>query len=246
MTNKQLKNKINTLAIILARGGSKCIPKKNIKMLMGRPLLAYTCDAAKKAKRIDHIVLSTDDEEIANIAKFEGIDVIMRPFEFAKDTSPMHQPLCHAVQEVEKKVGKTEIIVSLFANIPLRKEGIIDEAIQKLIETSADSIKTYSLCNKPPQWAVTIEKDRPKLLNEKYEFAYRRQLLPPTYIPDGSVIVVKRDVLMNSIESKNPYEFLGADRRALIGSTNQDTVDVDSPIDLLWAEFLMKKEKGLI
>ena len=245
MKKDTLETKINILAIILARGGSKGIPKKNIQKLMGRPLLAYTVDAAKQAKQIDHIVLSTDDIEIANIAKSEGVEIIMRPSEFATDTAPMHQALCHAVQEVEKKEGKIQVVVSLFANIPLRKEGVIDEAITKLIETSADSIKTYYLCNKPPQWAVKIENDSPELLHKEYAYAYRRQLLPPTYYPDGSVIVVKRDVLMRSIQSSDPYAFLGTNKIALV-SNYEDTVDVDTPIDLLWAEFLMKKKKFMV
>jgi len=240
----KLFNNISVLAVILARGGSKGFPQKNIMPLMGKPLLTYTIDAAKKSKKIDYIALSTDDENIASIAEKEDIKVIKRPVEYATDQAPMHLALLHAVQNIEKRHGNVDYVVSLYANIPLRRNGIIDEAVEKIISTSADSVESFVPCMKPPQWAFKIDEDTPSFLHPEYEFAYRRQMLQPAFFPDGSVIVVKRDVLINCTEESAPRDFLGKNRKAVVSSPI-DSVDIDSQIDMLWAEFLLKhKSQG--
>ena len=228
------------LCVILARGGSKGVPRKNVVKVLGKPLLVYTIEAALRAKSIDRIVVSTEDGEIAKIAEESGIEVTVRPAEYATDTAPMELALRHVVQEVEKQGCKIDVIVSLYGNVPLRKEGIIDRVIQKLILSGADSVQTYSPYTTPPQWAFRIDGDKPNLLDKKYTFAYRRQLLAPLYHPDGAAMALRYDTLMQISESSDPRAFMGHDRRAVIQSP-EDTVDIDEPIDLLWAEFLLQK-----
>lgn len=233
-----------TLGVILARGGSKGILRKNLRKLCGRPLLAYTIDAALRAKRLNRVVLSTDDEEIAKVAIKYGVEVIMRPSEYATDSAPMHLALRHAVRMIEQQDNKVDIVVPLFANVPVRKEGVIDRVIDKLISSGADSVQTYAEYTTPPQWAYRIDDDKPIPLEGCYVPSYRRQDLVQAYNPDGAVIAVRRDVLMKSEDA--PLEsdaFLGTDRRAVIQAP-EHTVDVDEPIDLLWAEFLLQRSKS--
>jgi N-acylneuraminate cytidylyltransferase len=228
------------LGVILARGGSKGIPRKNIVKLGGKPLLGYTIDAALGARRLDRVVVSTEDNEIARIAEGYGVEVIVRPVEYATETAPIELALRHTVQEIESKGEQIEIIVSLYGNVPVRKEGIIDQVVEKLMATGADSVQTYTSFTTPPQWAYRIEGDRPSLIDNKYEFAYRRQLLQPAYHPDGAAIALRYETLMQDSRSSDANSFLGSDRRAIVQAP-EDTVDVDEPIDLLWAEFLMTR-----
>lgn len=228
------------LAVILARGGSKGIPRKNIINLHGSPLLSYTIDAALKAKSLYRVVVSTEDEEIAKVASEHGVEVIMRPHEYANDTAPIELALRHVVRMIEQQNIKIDIVLSLYANVPIRKEGVIDQVVEKLISTGADSVQTYAPYKTPPQWAFRIDGDKPALLDTKYEFAYRRQLLESAYHPDGAAMALRRDILMQSLESSEVSAFLGTDRRAIIQSP-EDTVDIDEPIHLLWAEFLLER-----
>ena len=231
------------LGVILARGGSKGIPRKNLVILCERPLLAYSVDAALRAKRLDRVVLSTDDDEIAKVGIKYGVEVIMRPSEYATDTAPMHMALRHAVRVIEKEGDKVDVVVALYANIPVRKEGIIDKVVDKLISSGADSVQTYTRYRTPPQWSYSIDGDKPIPLEGCYVASYRRQDLVPAYHPDGAVVAIHRDVLMKSEEdSLEPRGHLGTDRRAVIQAP-EDTVDVDEPIDLLWAEFLLQRSK---
>ena len=229
------------LAIIPARGGSKGVPGKNILNLCGKPVIAYTTDAALSAISINRTVVSTDDQDIARIvANQKGIEVIMRPAEFATDTAPVELALRHAVREIERQGVKVDIVVVLYANVPVREKGIIDKVIEKLIATGADSVQTYTYFTTPPQWAYKIDGDKVSLLDSKYKFAYRRQLLPSAYHPDGAVIALRYNTLMEIRGSSDVDAFLGSDRRAVIQAP-EDTVDIDEQIDLLWAEFLLKR-----
>jgi len=236
------------LAIILARGGSKGVPGKNILPLNGKPVMLYTIDAAREAKSLDRIILSTEDEEIAQIGLEYGVEVIMRPHEYASDSSSIEMALRHTVIEVEKQGVFVRIIVPLYANVPIRKKGSIDEVVETLISTGADSVQTYAPYTTPPQWACKIENDRPKLLDEKYKFAFRRQLVETAYFPNAAAIAIKYDVLMKTDNASTPDSFMGTDKRAIIQKP-EDTIDIDNPIDLLWAKFhlewiLKEKEKN--
>ena len=232
------------LGVILARGGSKGIPRKNLRILCGKPLVAYTVEAALRARRLNRVVLSTDGEEIARVAAEHGVEVIMRPAEYATDTAPMDLALRHAVRVIERQGDKVDIVVALYANIPVRQERIIDQVVDKLISSGADSVQTYAPYRTPPQWAYRVDDDKPTPLEGCYVPSYRRQDLIPAYHPDGAVVAVCRDILMQSEGAPVETEaFLGTDRRAVVQSP-EDTVDVDEPFDLLWAEFLLERFKS--
>lgn len=133
------------LAIIPARGGSKGIPRKNLAILAGQPLIAYTIRAARNAKLLNRVVVSTEDEEIAGVAKSHGAEVILRPSELALDTTPTEPVLLDVLKTLESKEGYVpDAVVLLQPTSPLRSESHIDEAIKKLYDTEADAV--VSVC----------------------------------------------------------------------------------------------------
>ncbi len=232
------------LAVIPARGGSRGIPRKNLQPLDGKPLIWYSIEAARQARRLDHIVVSTEDEEIMAVAKQFGVDVIKRPEEFATDLASIDGALRHAVREFEQDNGKIDFVVVLYANVPVRSEAIIDKVINTFVKSSADSAQTYAPYPKPPQWAFKIEESKAVPLDGCHVSSYRRQDLTPAYYPDGAVLMLRRDILMQSKEvpvGNDSYQ--GRERLAIIQAP-EDTVDVDNSADLLWAEFILDRLKS--
>ena len=135
-------NNPKILGITLARGGSKSIPKKNIKPICGKPLIAYTIYEALKSKYITRYIVSTDDEEIIRIAQEHGADApFLRPVELATDTANSADAIKHAIAFVEKEEGiKYDFVIELMCTNPLKIVHDIDACIEKLIETGADSV----------------------------------------------------------------------------------------------------------
>jgi CMP-N,N'-diacetyllegionaminic acid synthase len=128
--------KPNVVAIILARGGSKGVPKKNIRELAGKPLLSYTVKAALDAKLVDRVIVSTDDEEIATVAKNCGAEVpFLRPADVSGDLATSEASLNHAIEWLEENEEYTvDILVYLQVTDPFRKKGMIDTCVQKLLD----------------------------------------------------------------------------------------------------------------
>ena len=155
----------NILGVITARGGSKGVPRKNIKDLGGKPLIAYTIEVAKKSELITHLITSTDDQKIAEIAKKYGCNVpFLRPKELARDNTPTLPVLQHATEFMEKKLGiKFDYLVLLQPTSPFRIAEDIDKTIQLLIDTpEADS--SVSICevekNQHPMKAKRLKGNR--------------------------------------------------------------------------------------
>jgi CMP-N-acetylneuraminic acid synthetase len=238
------KQELTSLGVILARKGSKGILNKNLVPLCGRPLISYTIEFARNSQSLDALVLSTDCEKIAEVGSNSGIDVLMRPPEFATDKAPIDLALRHAVREMEKNSMIFDIVVVLYGNVPIRQSGIIDLAVKKAFETGAHSVETYAPHKKPPQRSYLIENDEPIPLAGIHVESYRRQDLEIAYYPDGAVTTIRRDVLMRTEYLPGESgKYFGTDRRAIIQEPD-DTVDVDDPIDLKWAEFLMSLTTG--
>src|SRR4030066_411377 len=132
----------SVLAIIPARGGSRGIPRKNVRLLCGKPLIAYTIETALSSKLIDRVVVSTEDEEIAGISKEYGAEVIKRPEELARDDSPTIDVVMHVLNWFEEKNEYFDIVVLLEPTSPLRKENDLDSAVRLFIQKidEADSL----------------------------------------------------------------------------------------------------------
>lgn len=188
------------LGIIPARGGSKGVPRKNIKLLNGKPLLVYTAEAALAAKLLSRVVLNTEDAEIAEVGRACGLEVpFMRPCELAEDATPMLPVVQHTIRWFERHGETFDAVCLLQPTNPLRRVDDIDACIELLAASDADAVVTIRGVPHEynPHWVYVERADKSLVLStgEANPIA-RRQELPPAYIREGSVYVTRRDVLM--------------------------------------------------
>jgi len=176
------------LAIIPARGGSKGLPRKNIRQLNGKPLIYYTIDEAMKSKFIDRVIVTTDDQEIAEISKKAGAEVIIRPPALAQDESPVTDAIFHVIDNIKGK--KPDFIVLLQPTSPLREVNDIDGAIQLFLDGQCDSLMSVCQAEHSPYWYFNIKNGlMTPLFDEKF-LKIRRQELPPSYRPNGAIYIL--------------------------------------------------------
>lgn len=191
---------LRVLGVIPARGGSKGIPLKNIKLLAGKPLLQYTAETALGAKRLARIILSTEDAEIAEVGRQCGLEVpFMRPPELAQDDTPTLPVLQHAVRALEEAGECYDAICLLQPTAPLRQPQDIDSCIALMTDTNSDSVVTVLAvpAEHNPHWVYFRDGGGfLRLSTGEGEPIPRRQMLPPAFHRDGSVYVTRRDVLM--------------------------------------------------
>lgn len=186
---------MNVLALVPARGGSKGIPRKNVRPLAGRPLIAYTLDAARESRAVTRVVVSTDDEEIADVATREGADVpFIRPAEIGQDTTPMLAVIRHALMWLEtKEAYRPDAAVILQPTSPLRRGRHIDESVA-LLSDPVDAV--ISVMPVPshfsPPWQFELAEGRLRLFGggDPGAIITRRQDLPQTFVRNGAVYVV--------------------------------------------------------
>ena len=225
---------MRVLGIVPARGGSKGIPGKNVRPLGGKPLLAWTAEAALAARRLSRVVLTTDDERIAEVGRACGLEVpFLRPAELARDDTPTLPVLQHAVAELEKAGDRFDAVCLLQPTSPFRRPEDIDGCIELLETEGLDAV--VSVLPVPPEhnphWVWFRNGDGLlRLATGEDQPIPRRQELPPAFHRDGSVYVTRRDVLMegNSLYGKRLGGFL-ADSRS---------VNLDTPADWERAERL--------
>ena len=225
------------LAVIPARGDSKGIPRKNLYPLNGKPLIAYTIEAALKSKLLTRSIISTDSEEIAEVAEKFGGDVpFIRPNVLANDTASSIDVVKHAVKELEKADGvRYNYAVLLQPTTPLRLSEDIDKVVQKLISTQCDTVITMvDVGAFHPARMYRIENDRLVGIMEESIAMRRRQDLPPIYIRSGDIYACKRNIIFNR------NTMLGNDCRPLVIPSNR-AVNIDTLEDLLFAEYLLKQ-----
>jgi CMP-N-acetylneuraminic acid synthetase len=232
---------MRVLGIVTARGGSKGIPRKNIVPLLGRPLLAYTADAALAARRLTRVILSTEDEEIAEVGRRCGLEVpFMRPPDLARDDTPTLPVLQHAVSYLEALGDRYDAVCLLQPTNPLRRSEDVDACVELLESSGADSV--ISVLPVPaeynPHWVYFQREDGSLYLSTgAAEPIPRRQDLPIAFHRAGSVYLVRRDVLM---EQNSLYG-----RRAVGYVTDHvRSVNIDAPSDLSRAEALLREGRG--
>ncbi len=229
--------KYKILGVITARGGSKGIPGKNIKELGGKPLIAYSIKAGSKSKLITEIIVSTDDEEIATVAKRYGGNVpFMRPSELALDRVPHLPVLQHAIREMEQRRGyRYDYCVILQPTSPFRIAEDIDETLRKLIATGAESAVTVvRVGNDHPIKIKKLDGDRvvPYVIPE--EEGMRRQDFPVAYRRSGAVYAIRRDVIMEKNRLYGDY---------IVGyeTPKERSIDIDEPVDMIVAEYMLNE-----
>jgi CMP-N,N'-diacetyllegionaminic acid synthase len=186
------------LGLIPARGGSKGIPRKNLRVLAGRPLLAYTADAALESRFLSRVVLSTDDEEIAEVGRTLGLDVpFMRPDALARDTTPTLPVMLHALDALREDPAYDAVCL-LQPTCPLRTSSLIDTCIETLWGQEADtvvSIKPVPHLHHPHWVYLKAEDGSLRLASGSTEPPPRRQDLPPAWHRSGAVYVTRTSVL---------------------------------------------------
>ncbi len=231
-----MNSQAEILIIIPARGGSKGIPRKNIKLLNGKPLIAYTIEGALESKFRARVIVSTEDEEIKEVSIKYGAEVpFLRPEELSRDTTPGMEPILHAIDYLQESEGyKPDYVMCLQCTSPLRTSLHIDEAVQALLTGGADSIVSVCESEVSPYWMKSIEDN--KLVNYIKELPVltRRQDLPKIFRLNGAIYAAKREVVQNNkswyTENTLPYVM---DRIS--------SVDIDDMLDFMFAELLLKE-----
>ena len=183
---------MDVLCLIPARGGSKRLPHKNRLPLNGKPLLAHTIEHARASRMVTRTVVSTEDSEIARIAEQYGSEVVRRPLELASDTATSESVLTHVLESAEAKGYSPDLIVFLQCTSPLRESDDVDNAINTLLKTGADSIFSATV-NHGLIWRQSDE--GPKSLNYDYRDRKRDQEQPREFRENGSIYVFKPWVL---------------------------------------------------
>ncbi len=229
------------LGLILARGGSKSIPKKNIKLLGGKPLIAHTIEKAKTSRYIDRLILSTDDEAIAKVGREYGAETpFVRPKELAEDATTDYPVFVHAVTWLEEHEGwKPDFIVHLRPTHPFRNAAHIDLGIEMLAAgPDADSVWTVGAPPVTPYKMFQVKEDgfiAPVLTipGEREAFNWPRQKLPKAWNHYGQVDVMRYRTLM--------------EKKSMCGEhilpifLEGEVIDIDSLLDWEFAEFLIQK-----
>jgi CMP-N-acetylneuraminic acid synthetase len=190
---------MRVLGVVTARGGSKGIPRKNVRVLGGKPLIAWTAEAARDS-RLARTILSTDDDEIAAAGRAAGLEVpFMRPAELATDKAPTLPVLQHAVAFVEERGDRYDAICLLQPTNPLRTAALVDACLDRFEATHADTLITVLPvpAEHNPHWVYFDAPDGTlRLATGEAAPIPRRQELPPAYHREGSVYLMRRDVLM--------------------------------------------------
>lgn len=220
------------VAFIFARGGSKGLPGKNIKPLAGKPLLAYSIETAKQVNEIEHVFVSTDDSDIANVAKQFGADVIERPEHLASDTSPEWLSWRHALDEMDRLEIEVDTFVSLPATSPLRSVGDVQACLAAL-EQNTDMVVTCTPASRSPYFnMVTRQDDGTTSLVIDQGLVNRRQDAPVCYD-------------LTTVAYVSRPEYIRSQMGVLAGKTKsvvvpkERAVDIDDIYDFMLAETIV-------
>jgi CMP-N,N'-diacetyllegionaminic acid synthase len=235
---------MNILAIIPARGGSKSVPQKNIRDLAGKPLIAWTIDEVKKSKLVNRIIVSTDDQKIADVAKKYGAEIpFLRPAEISGDLATDVEFLTHALDWLKENEGyEPDIVLRLPPTSPLRTVEHIDTGIKTLLDDpEADSVRPIAEAPKHPYKMWKISKDNKYIepfLSESFTgmkepYNMPRQLLPKAYVHTGAMDVMRARTIRE-------LKSTSGGKVAYFVMEPEDAVNVDREIDFLTAELLMK------
>lgn len=233
-----IKAKKRILAIIPARGGSKKLPGKNIKLMAGRPLIAYTIEAALKSGYIDRIIVSTDDEKISEVSKKYGAEVIKRPEHIATDNAKMTDVIFHALEILEKERYFPEVVILLQPTSPLRTTGDIEKATEFFLKNKDNCELVMSVCRikSSAYWALKMEGNYLKPLFDYNYLADENQELSPIYIPNGAIYVSTPEIIRKhkTIHSSKilPYFMPG-----------YKSIDIDDESDFKSAENFLLNNK---
>lgn len=228
------------VAIIPARGGSKRLPGKNIKLLNGQPMIAYAIKAAKNSKFKQRIIVSTDDRKIARLAKKYGAEApFIRPAKLATDKARSIDVLKHAVKFIETGINrKIDIIVLIQPTSPLVLPEDINQTIETLKTTQTNCCVTVTKMTQRPEWAYKIKNKRAIPYLPACKSETRGQDLPELYCLNGAIYAIRRRTLIDNN--------LIIDKKSIsaVIMPRERSIDVDELVDFKFAEVVMKNNKS--
>ena len=235
-------------AIILGRAGSKGVRGKNLAPVAGKPCAQWTIEHALRSATIATVAVSSDSAELRDLGASLGAIPIHRPDELAGDHATIDAAARHAAEHLLHAgyITSATPLVILYANVPVRPADLSDRALARVAETGCDSVQSYAPVGKHhPWWTARVDASSGAVAPWEGDIlnhgVFRRQDLPPAFIPDGGVIALTLRALMLAIPGvpPGPHAFFGKDRR---GITNPEgtVVDIDAPTDLLVADAILR------
>lgn len=232
---------VQTLGVVLARAGSKGLPNKHLLSLCGRPVISYTLDHARAARRLTRVVVSSDCPLVRRLGTVHDFDAVARPPALATDTASVQDVLLHAVDAMRAEHGfHADAVVVLYGNVPVRPDGCVDQAIEMLRGTGCDSVRSVAPVGKwHPGWMSRLSGDVVEAVVPGS--VHRRQDLEPLWLHDGAVVAVSRASLERGrANPADPHAFFGVDRRGFAVGQG-DAVEVDARRDLYVAEAVLRE-----
>ncbi|MCJ0972454.1 acylneuraminate cytidylyltransferase family protein [Pseudomonas sp. PS1] len=227
--------KVDTVAIIPARGGSKRLPGKNLLPIGGKPLIEWTIDAALNSNVLDLIVVSSDDEAILALASRKGVRVVTRPAELARDDSPTSEALLHALKELECEHIFPQTVMLLQPSSPLRASDDIVKSLAVMVEEKCNSVISVCEVDHSPLWCNTLDESKCMDSFISTDIKNKRsQDLPVFYRLNGAIYIATTEIY------KKEKSFFVENSRAYIMSRAR-SVDIDTADDLRFAEFVMQR-----
>jgi CMP-N-acetylneuraminic acid synthetase len=231
---------MKVLGVIAARGGSKGVPGKNLRVVGGKPLLAYSIEAARASRRLDRVIVSTEDQAIAKVARQHGAEVpFFRPAELAGDHVSLIPVAQHAMRFYDAQGWAPDIVVSIQPTSPLLTGEDIDQAVRLLVESDCEAVVAVTeILHHHPFRALKLEGTRVLPLTEYTSERYlQKQDRPPAYGLSGGLYVRRRALL----EEWSGRDFaIGADPRAIVIEPER-AINIDHEVDLLVFEALLKR-----
>jgi CMP-N-acetylneuraminic acid synthetase len=233
---------LRVLAVVPARGGSKGIPRKNLQLLGGKPLVALAVEAGRAATLVSRVLCSTDDPEIADAARAAGGEVpFLRPPDLARDTSEDWPVFMHALNFLAREDNWVpDVVVNLRPTSPLRRPSHVDDAIRLLQDTGADSVKAVCLARQHPHkmWLRQPDGQIEPFLKTPFRLTrgpdVPRAQLDDVYWQNGVVDVTRREVILEQ-------KMIIGRRVAGLVTETADSIDIDTPLDLALAELILRQ-----
>lgn len=230
-----INNNERVLAVIPARGGSKGLPGKNIRPLQGKPLIAWSIEAAQQVPRIDRVVVTSDDSEILAVARQWGCETtVRRPAELAGDTITVEPVLCHVADVLDEEF---QWILLLQPTSPFRTAADIESILDMAIALGGDPVISITRAAKPPEWCLRMAEDGAlsRILGTRR--TQQRQEYPETYLPNGALYIARLEDL------RKTGAFFTARTKGYRMPPDR-SIDIDTALDFEFAEFLLGR-KGL-
>ena len=242
---------LRVLAIIPARGKSKRLRNKNILPLNGKPLMSYSIEDARETECIDRIIVSTDSETIAIVAKKFGAEApFLRPANISGDRISDYPVIAQTVKWLEEKqMFRPDIIVFLRPTTPLREQGLVDKCLRKLVETKADSVRTVRPVGRfHPYWMLKLDRNsfaKPFMRGKTIEGYHQEQSLPKLYEHDGYCDVIRRNnINVNCSYRRGLKGMYGKKVATLINEDGKPLINIDTAAEFELAEFILRRQRG--